>query len=276
MKPVYRSSRIAAIATALAAAALTACSRGPTYSQATPDNVLESARLMIENGDARRLPDLIAADSDPMRENLRKLGVLLSNLKHLSDVLKERYPKQIDRLIREARTSSESGEASSSLALLLGSRNRSDGPRRRELFDQALTHLLADPFGWIQRGQDRLTTAYVTDDMQALLWDGKPILPPMGLVLRREGDRWYAVPPTNVPGVSKYMPHTQTEHQILGNLIVAFNNAIVDLRKDVEAGKAEDLEQVAEMAGERAFLPVMMIFVAYGKAMDARDQPGPS
>jgi hypothetical protein len=55
----------------------------------------------------------------------------------------------------------------------------------------------------------------------------------------------------------------------MGNLMAVFDNMIRDLTKDVRAGRAKRLDDLGHMAGEKAFVPAVLVFFAYGKAMEA-------
>jgi hypothetical protein len=75
--------------------------------------------------------------------------------------------------------------------------------------------------------------------------------------------------PTNVPGVSKVLPKSKETWAIMGNLMDVFDNMIRDLTRDVRAGKARRLEDLGHMAGEKAFVPAVLVFFSYGRALDA-------
>jgi hypothetical protein len=130
---------------------------------------------------------------------------------------------------------------------------------------------MANPFGVLEANAARLSTVSLADDQAAVLFDGKPI-PPLGLTMKKENDAWFFVLPTNLPGVNQFLPETRNEWSILGSLIKALENSIAELRDDVRAGKITKIDQLAEKAGEKAFIPIGMIAVVYVKEMDVRVQ----
>jgi hypothetical protein len=292
--------RIQALGTAALAVAglfLAGC-RDKGYSQATPDAVLQTARLMVEQGDARLLPDLVYADSPQMREFLDGLGRTLDSLAALGRAVQQRFPDQVAALRSEAQTAANRGEATSYVSRVFGMADRAqrrairrDPALQREaraLLDKVAMELMADPYAFITRNQDRLrtTTDGMPDGMAAIQWDINPgsdsesdwkPIPPFGFAMKQERARWYVVLPTNAPGVSRLWPRTPEQWEIMSYLLEAFDNALVDMRRDVESGRASDLREVAQMAGEKAFLPVALIMIAYGKALEeARKESRPA
>lgn len=87
--------------------------------------------------------------------------------------------------------------------------------------------------------------------------------------------KWYFVVPTTLPGVGSFAPQNLYEYRILASLFKVFDNALVDLQADIKGGKVKTLEDVARATGEKAFLPAVMTFYAYNKAMEARKKDAP-
>jgi hypothetical protein len=85
-------------------------------------------------------------------------------------------------------------------------------------------------------------------------------------------DLWYIVLPTNIPGAGNFLPQNHDEYSILGSLIKVCDNAVIDLRRDVEGGNLKDLEEVSRRAGEKAFLPMVLTFYAYSHAIEVRNE----
>lgn len=260
---------------------LPACRREPSYSQATPDDVLQSAQRMAKNGRADRLTDLIYADNDDMRGLYKRLGVLLGSVQKLAVTLNEKFPKEVAELRAKAEQAAKEGKASSLMSRLGGEARRSaqraaqraarGGQQNSgDAMNTTLKQLLTDPYGWLDENSSKLTSSPVNDELVAVLWDGKPIMPPLGLVMKKSGDKWYIVLPTNLPVVSGFMPKTKDEFSIWGSLIRTFDNAVVELNKDVKTGKIRSVEGVAREAGEKAFVPVAFGLIAYNQAMEAR------
>jgi hypothetical protein len=264
--------------------ALAGCRRG--YDQSSPQAVLQAAKLMVAKGDADRLPDLIYADSKKMRQLLDELGVVLGSLQDLGRAVQKAYPDEIEKLKKEAEASAKNGEATSFISRMMGQasqqmgggpfgrRNKNGQPpadpdAAQKMFNNAMKELFADPYGWIAANETRLTVQSVADDRAALLWDGKPALG-IGLAMQRgDDDKWYLVLPTSAPGFAQVMPRSEETWEIMGSLMDVFDNMLKDLAKDVKTGKARRLDDVAKLAGEKAFLPAVLVFVAYGKAMEA-------
>jgi hypothetical protein len=274
-RPRTRDARrgLLALACCVSCLLLPACSR---YDQDTPESVLVSARQMVQDGHAERLTDLIYADSPQMRALLDQIGGLMGTLQDLALTVQKAYPKEIDKLRADAEEAARSGNATSFLQQMVGQasqgrRRRGDPPpdpdSMRSTFDNAVKEIFADPYAWLQKSEGRLTVKTVTDDTAALLWDGKPVFG-VGLMLKEEKGRWYLMLPTVGPAAS-ILPKTEEGWEILGSLVDVFDNTLLDLSNDVKAGKCKRLDDLAAAAGEKAFLPAMLAFLAYGKYMEA-------
>lgn len=270
-------------------AASTGC-RDKGYSQASPEAVLVTARRMVENGDAPRLSELIYAESPQMRRLLRDAGRTLGLLDELGRAVQQRFPKEVESLRAEAAEAARTGQASSFVGRLVGAagpgrRGRPDpaaAQEARAAFDRTIKELFADPYAWLTRNADRLraTTEGMPDGMAAIQWDSnpdadderdwKPILPPLGMAMKQDRGRWYVMLPTGVPGASAVVPKSPEEWEIASSLLEAVDNMLMDLRKDVVSGRVATLDDVARSAGEKAFIPVALGMMAYGKAMDER------
>ncbi len=81
---------------------------------------MQTAKKMVEKGDADRLPDLIYADSKHMRELLDQLGIVMGSLQDLGRAVQRAYPDEIEKLKREAEESAKKGDASGFIARLAG------------------------------------------------------------------------------------------------------------------------------------------------------------
>jgi hypothetical protein len=266
------------------------CSKSEAYDQSSPEAVLASAKKMVENGDARQLSSLIHADRAEMRALWDRFGYFLGDIEDLAVQLNTTFPKEIEELKRKAQESAEGGGVGELLSQMSGrSSNRrrgrgggggGSGGEDRSEFDRdprtamndTLRRILADPFSWLSESSSRLTAMQINDEMSALLWDQKPIFPPVGLVIQKSaGDgKWYLVLPTHLPPMSELMPRTADEYAIWTELVDVFRNVAIEMRKDVASGKFQDLEGVSRAMGERAFIPMAMIGIAYSKAMEER------
>jgi hypothetical protein len=251
-------------------AGLEGCSRG--YPQDEPERVLDAAHEMVLEGDADRLVGLLWSDTPEMRELYRRFGVTLGHLQTLAKDLKRRFPEEVAKIESDARNAAEKGEAGSLFASMMGGR-RQRGSGDDDAFNRTLQKLFADPYGWLERSRDRLSTQSIDDERAAIMWDGKPV-PPVGLTMRKEEGRWYVVPPTQFLSWSTAMPRTDEEYAIVAAMIKTLDNVLVDLSAEVDAGRHRDLESVSRRAGEMAWMPLIMQGVAYGKALEAREEEG--
>jgi hypothetical protein len=258
---------------------------GRQYSQATPDDVLESARSMVQNGDVHRLPDLVYAETPELRTLMTRLGTVLASMQSLALELHRAYPEEIAEIKKQAEEAAARGEATGFVGRMMSQAaptRRPPGGRRRgqtapaaaaaanpesmqQSFNQMAKELFADPYGWLERSEGRVSTQKVADDLAAIMWDGKPAFG-VGLLMKEEGGKWYITLPTSMPGVGQMMPKSDETWQIAGSLTVAINNAIKDTEREVKAGKHPTLEDLARSVGEKAAIPAIAIMYAYQRA----------
>ena len=270
---------------------LPACSR--KLPRDTPEATIASARMVVEAGKAGQLSDFIYADSEDMKKLLRRTGKFLDNIQALGTAVQERFPDDVAKLKAQAEQQAAAGKSQGLLTLLsqnmggnMGppSRRRNADPKReqetREALEASIKRLFADPYAFLRESEGKLTTMKLSDNAAALMWDGKPILPPLGMTMQKgDDDRWYFVLPTNAPGISSVMPKSKDQFQMLGGIIQILDNVAIDLRKDVVQGRVGTMDDLARKAGEKAFLPAVIGFYAYGKyeaeiRKDSGKQPG--
>lgn len=266
---------------ALAAAVVFAagCRREPNYSQASADAVIQSAQLMVKNGRADRLTDLVYAENEDMRGLYRRLGGMLKSAQSLALTLNEKFPKQVAELRAKAEQAAKDGKAAPLFGRLTGEARRTarraatgDRPNSGDMMDSAFKQVLIDPYAWLDENSTKLGTTPINDEMAAVTWGGKPVFPPVGLVIKKDGEKWYLVLPTNLPGVSGFMPKTKDEYSIWASLIRTFDNVVKELEQDVKSGKSRSLDDVARKAGEKAVVPAGIAFLAYGRAVEVRKE----
>ncbi len=280
------TTRLAALLLVALAALCAAGCEDKGYNQATPDDVLTTARLMVEHGDARRLADLVHADSPEMRAFLYDLGRTLDLLADLGRVVQAKFPKEVAALRAEAEQSARKGQGSSFFGRVIGMaspgrrgtlRDPAAAQEARALFDKMAMELAADPYAWLTRNQQRLrpSTEGMPDGEAVIQWDAdpdadlesdwKPVL--LGAIRMKEHrGLWYVVLPTQfIP-----MPRSPDEWEIASSILQVIDNALIDLSRDVQSGRAAGLDEVARMAGEKAFLPMAFAVMAYDRARDAR------
>lgn len=257
--------------------AFVGCEDKSKYSQATPEATIATARLMVEEGKAKRLGDLIYAENPDMRLFLTRTGVFLGNLQKLGTAVQQKFPNDVTKLKTDLEDAAKKGKTTSLFgqiaqqAMPRGKRPNMDTTQARDAFDDALKSILADPYSFLRESEKRLTTEYLTDDSVSLRWDAKPIMAPIGMRMKLADDaKWYFALPTNIPGASAFLPKTKEEYEILGGLIEVFDNMVLDLIKDVEQGRVTSLDTLARSAGEKAFLPAVMVMFAYSKGVEQR------
>ena len=247
-------------------------SKGP---RETPEGTILALKESVMEGRADRLGDFIYTEDPEMRRLLRRTGIFLGNVQKLGTSVQAKFPDEVAKLKADAVEAAKNGKATSFVSQIASQIGGQGGRRRqarvgadqggmRSSFDNFLKSLMADPYGWAEQADTRLTTAFLTDDSVALLWDEQPILAPLGLTMRQgDDDKWYIVLPTGAPGVGNFIPQTPGQYKIFGSLVTTFDNVIIDLRADVENGRVANLEQLSQKAGEKAFLPVAAAVWAY-------------
>ena len=245
-----------------------------TYSQSTPEAVVRSAREMVENGDTARLVDLLYADDERMELVYQRFGRMLTSLDALARTVAEKFPEDVERLKKQA---AEGGSATSTLfKQISGGQNRrrgrdsGDRPDPQQLLAKAAQAVLADPYGWLRDAEGKVGIVTIDDQRVALLWENKPVFAPFGMTMQRVDDDWFVVPPINLPMVSRFLPQTDKEYEVVGLFMIMLRRVADDLRADIESGKIRSLEKLSEEAGAKAFVPGAMIFVAYGKLIEGR------
>jgi len=272
--------RAALLGTALiGAGGLAGCSKPePTYSRDTPEDVLTSARQMFEDGNASRLTELLSPPSEQNAIVYRETGRLLGSLQTLAAAIEEAFPQELAELRADAQAAAMRGDAVANLQRAVTGRGARQGndAQSNERLNALIRALLADPYGWLRDSEGRLTTQYIYDGAVAVLWDGKPILPPIGVVMHEDArdGTWHIVLPTNLPVVSQYLPKNQDEYTIWAMLLRVLSNAMTDLTSEIQTGTHTSLEGVSRAAGEKAFAPLVMVFFAYQRAVTERMRGG--
>lgn len=254
---------------------LTACSKPETtYSRETPEDVLASARQMFADGNANRLPELLTPPTEQNKIVYQEFGKLLGSLQELAKTMEEVYPEELAKLRADTEAAAMRGDAVANLQRAVtgrGSRRGNDG-QSDERMNALIRSLLADPYGWLRESENRLTTQYIYDGAVAVLWDNKPILPPVGVVMHEDArdGTWHLVLPTNLPVISQYLPKNQDEYTIWAMLLRVLSNAMTDLTNEIGAGTYASLDGVSRAAGEKAFAPLAMVFFAYQRTVSQR------
>jgi len=260
-------------------AVVSGCSKEPTLSQKTPDDVVRTAKRLVKDGRADQLHKLIYADDEYSRAFMRRVGKLLGHMQELAFEVERAFPKDVKRIKDQAAAKavaagkSGGGGAAAILGQLSSGSRQGSRQEREKAFETLVADLFADPYGWLAENENRLTTELITDEQAALLWDKEAILPPVGLALRQADDgKWYLMLPLNLPVIAKYKPATLEEWSLYASLVKVFDNAIIDLRDDVRAGKIVSFNDVARKAGEKLFPPAALTFVAINKYYQAKSK----
>jgi hypothetical protein len=256
-----------------------------TYSQASPEDVLASMIQMVKDDNANRISDMIYADTPEMRSALSRLGGLFGSLQNVGEAVNEKFPKDVAALReRVKKEAAAAGGQDGILALLQSARPPTQRPgqaavprtaadrrARERQFQDIAARLMANPFEFLEEGANRLSVLKISDDTAVLRLDEQPLLGGILTMREREG-RWWLMLPLNLPGVNQFAPQTKSEWAIIASLMKVGENTMNELAKDVRAGKAGTIDGVAQLAGEKAFLPAGIVMVMYGKEMDIRQR----
>ena len=255
---------------------LTGTAKRHTYAQASPDDVLRAAVEMIKNGETRQLSTLIYADTPEMRTVLGQLGAVLESMQQLSVASAKRFPEEFQKLQNDALAAAEDPKNKGLVAqLMIGMNEFGNGkPSGRQPYADdvrnAFSAILADPFGWIDRNAARLTTVKTADDTASIMFDGQPAIPVVGLPMKLENGKWYIHLPLNVAPISNVMPKSRQQWSILGSVLKVTDNAMIDLRRDVDAGGVAGLKNLTDKFQDKVLFPIAIAFASYGKELDVR------
>lgn len=253
------------------------------YDQSTPENTIKTARLMVEQGRAERLGELIYADSPEWRELYLRLGDLLGKVQDLADSVQANMPEEVAQVKEDALIAAREGRASNFIQQALTGRRAPrqtaasqpipgaprTGPDPRRLLNDTLKQLSSDPYGWLEESEARLGFEWIDDNTVALTWDSKAIAPPIGITMDQATDgKWYLVLPTSLPQVRPVVPDTPEEFGIWASIIQVMDNAVTDMKQTVDSGRVTNLDDLSRTAGENLLLPMGLVFIAYGKLVE--------
>lgn len=279
---MVRFTVILVVVLGLLMGALGGCGRQErSYSQATAEDTLASAIEMIRAGEPQHLTRLIWADSREYRIVLQRLGQMLGSLYVLTQVVAERYPREVAELrrqVEEAARELDARDLANTAAREPGEIRvpvipASEEARRAQQgeFERVTQRLLADPYGLILQYADQLSVRRDTDDVSLVWWGDAPALG--GLVRLQQFDgRWFFVLPLDAPFIAQYAPQTRGEWAILASIVTVLDNTLKELTEEVRAGRVGSTRQLAEKAGEIAAIPAIVAFVSYVKEMDLRQK----
>jgi len=269
-RPGFARFSVASCAAACIAL-LSACS-DPAMPQDTPQATIQTASKLLQDNNARKLPRLIDAESPDMRRLLDRFGVLLGNVQTLAAEAQRAFPDEVAKLRKSAeeaaKTQATNPKAQSGLAAVFGNMGgggRGNNKAREQAAQDLVKRLFTDPYAWLRDNSGRLTTTPLSDDAAGLMWDGKPIIPGIGLTMIKRDDKWYFAIPTNIPVVSGYLPHDENGFKVWGSLIVIVDNTVKELIADLRNGRVRSLDELSRKAGEKAFIPIAIGFFAVSK-----------
>ncbi len=274
---------ILVVSLGLCASLMGGCDRGDnfTWSQETPDDVVESARKMVVEGRADLLSELIWAEDESQRELLTGIGSVMRSLQLLSEAVARQYPVEIATIREEAEKARAAGETSDlAMRLMSGQRRQRGGtPSRFARSDDPVNDLtqalLTDPYGWVSRSTERVSTQPYSQRGVRVLLDNKPMFGFMTLTMERmEDDKWYISLPTFLPPVRNALPRDEQEQEVLLAVLAVFRNAMDDLRRDVESGRVRNLDHAAEELGKKVALPAILAYTAYMQVIRQRGREG--
>lgn len=270
------SARVAWWVAAMLGLILAAGCERKEYARGTPEELLASARAMVEKGRADKLTELVYADSEDMRLLLRRMGRALGSVQELATEIQQRYPDEVRRLRDQATAPGSQVGLSQLMRQMRGGGRRglsiADRDKRNQQFGDAIKTILVDPYAWLQDNAGRLTTVPLNDNSVALQWDGKPVLPPIGMVLRKDDGVWSFVLPTNIPVLAQFLPQTPDEYKTFGVLFRIMENAMRDVTREIREGKLKDLSDVSQKAGENMFIPAAIFMMSYSKVIEERQE----
>lgn len=256
------------------------------YDHSSPEALVDAFATMVESGEVERLPELVWAEDEPMRQALAQLGALLREMRLLGLAVNEAFPEEIRQLRSDVEDAAARGEATSLLgrlsnSVMPGRSNRSRGGRRNQgdAINLAIRTLLASPYETLDEARGRLTVLEINEGLGGLMWDGQMVLPPFGMSVKQDlgeggtGD-WYIVLPLDLPFLNRYRPRTEDQWFIAGALMQAWRNAAADLREGVEEGSIRSLDEVASELGATVGPPTVMIGIAYAKQFENDEDGG--
>ncbi len=229
------------IAIGLLLIALIGCGR-PEYDASTPDAAMDSAQMMVEDGNADLLVTLIhieprdisfedgVTEASAISDVKSKLAELLGRLWTVGTLLQEQCP---DEVLDE--TDFALGEAD-------------DATDEEFDFGGFAGDILADPFAFIEDNRDRIEVLDLGDGTAAVLLDDEPAFG--GFLAMEETDEgWKFSVPTELVRGSEYWPQTRWEWAVIASMMLGIENSLQDFEDEVRARKFKSLSKAAERAG---------------------------
>lgn len=233
---------------------LTGCGR-EDYDTSTPEAVLASARAMVENGDADRLPELIhfeardiefddgVTEASAIEEVKAKLAELMGRLWVIGEELQARFP----------------GESMDTLDEAVEMVDAEGGGDWTDIVGQILTN----PYEFLDEGEDRIEILDLGDGTAAVLWDDEPAWGGFVAMLETD-DGWRASVPIELVRDTEYWPQTRWEWSVVASMLLSIENALEDFENDVRADRFRTLSQAAASAGRIVGESAVVQAIIYG------------
>ena len=229
------------VALGLVLLGLAGCGR-PDYDSSTPEAAMDSAQMMVEDGNADLLVTLVhiepreitfedgVTEASAIADVKGKLAELLGRLWTVGTLLQEQFP---DEVLDE--TDFALGEA--------------DEASDEEFdFGGFAGEILADPFAFIEDNRDRIEVLDLGDGTAAVLLDDEPAFG--GFLAMEETDEgWKFSIPTELVRDSEYWPQTRWEWAVIASMMLAIENSLQDFEDEVRARNFSSLSKAAERAG---------------------------
>lgn len=233
---------------------------GSEYDRSTPESTVAAMSAMIQSGDVDQLPSLIYAEDPRIRELLAEIGPILDRIESLARTINERFPTQV-ATIRDEVTAAAADRAGQAAR----SRNMDES-----LWESRIQLILADPFKNFEEQLARVSVVEISSDMYAIQVDGKPAFG-VGLIMRKmEDGLWYVEWPTNIPGMSRFMPQTDAEWTILRSILKSVTKGVAWTEDRIDDENLENLNEVMRQAQEEIFPPVIVGAGLYMRAIEMR------
>jgi hypothetical protein len=228
---------------------LVACKR-PTYDTSTPEATLDAAVGMVQGSDATSLPMLIeipardvtfedgVTEASAIAEVKAKAGQMLQRLIRVARLLRERFPREVEREVQAATRKKSRGVRDVSLAIL------------------------ADPGAWLASQRPRLAATDLGDGTAALTLDGEPLFAGvLSMVETPEG--WRLRMPVELVRENQYWPDTRHEWSVIASMMLAVENALIDFERDLDGGKIASLDAAAARVGRLVGESVVVQSIIY-------------
>ncbi|MCP4837285.1 MAG: hypothetical protein GY895_21275 [Phycisphaera sp.] len=225
------------------------------YDTSTPEAVMASARAMVENGDADRLPELIhfeprdiefddgVTEASAIEEVKGKLAELLGRLWRIGEELQVRFPGEAMDTLNEA-------------VVMVDAEGGGD-------WTDIVGQVLANPYQFLDEGEGRIEILDLGDGTAAVLWDDEPALGGFVAMLETP-DGWRASVPIELVRDTEYWPQTRWEWSVVASMLISIENALEDFENDVMSDRFRTLSQASASAGRIVGESAVVQGIIYG------------